>query len=221
MKPLIRKILVVLVAILVVALSMWLTGTDSVWAVRAKDTLCVLDLEGGRSKVAMSFTTSQTLERFFVNARPEKRGERLFLTITKEKSLLCSSAITKPKRFGFSPGEIPPGTYKAVLKQETGSQGGRVIISARELGLTGWQILSRTLAVLLVVSGVWAGVSRKSKNRRQHVTSFFIFHSLLLTFVLIFIYLLFHEGGHALGASIFGECDWARSDFWGIHGIPQ
>lgn len=222
MKPLIRKILVVSMAILVGAFSLWMTLPSSVWLVGAKEALCVLDLQVGSPDVTTSFTTSETLERFFVVARPEARGERLSLTITGEKSFLCSfSAITKPMRFSFSPGEIPPGTYKAVLKQEIGSQGGRVIISVREVGLTGWQIWSRALVVLLVISGIWAGVLRKSKNRRQHVMSFFMFHSLLLAFVLIFLYLLFHEGGHALGASLFGRYDWTRSDFWGIHGSPH
>jgi hypothetical protein len=222
MKPLTRKILVVSMAILVGALSLWMTLPSTVWAVGAKEALCVLDLQRGSPNVAASFTTSETLEQFFVAARPEARGERLSLTVTGEKSFLCSfSAITYPMRFSFSPGEIPPGTYKAVLKQETGSQGGRAVVAAKQVGLTGWQIYSRSLVVLLAISGGWAALARRSKNRRQRTMSLFIFHSLLLVFLLIFLYLLFHEGGHALGASIFGRYDWSRSDFWGIHGSPH
>ena len=210
------------IAILVGAISFWMTLPSTVWAVGAKESLCVLDLQAGSSDVAAIFTTSEMLEKFFVVARPEKRGERLSLTITGEKSFLCSfSAITKPMRFSFSPGEIPPGTYKAVLKQETGSQGGRAVIAERQVGLTGWQIWSRVFVGLLVISGVWAAVTRKSRNRRGRATSVFLFHRLLLVFILIFLYLLFHEGGHALAAGLFGRFDWTRSDFWGIHGTPR
>ena len=222
MKPLIGKILVVSMAILVGGLSLWMTLPSTVWAVGAKEALCVLDLQQGSPNVAASFTTSETLERFFVAARPEARGERLSLTITGEKSFLCSfSAITNPMRFSFSPGEIPPGTYKAVLKQETGGQGGRAVVAAKQVGVTGWQIYSRSLAVLLAISGGWAALARRSKNRRQRTMSLFIFHSLLLVFVLIFLYLLFHEGGHALAASLFGRYDCTQSDFWAIHGNPH
>ena len=87
--------------------------------------------------------------------------------------------------------------------------------------MTGWQIWSRAFVGLLAVSGVWAGMARKSRNRRRRATSLFMFHHLLLVFVLIFLYLLFHEGGHALAAGLFGGCDWTRSDFWGIHGTPR
>lgn len=124
-------------------------------------------------------------------------------------------------RFSFSSGGIPPGTYRAKLKQESGSQGGRVVIAEKQIGLTGWQVLSRAYIGLLVISGVWTGVACKSKNRRMRAKSFFRFNSLLLVFVLIFIYLLFHEGGHALGSSLFGRYDLTRSDFWGIHGSPH
>jgi hypothetical protein len=221
MKPLTRKIFGVSTAILAGAFSLWMVLPSSVWPVGAKETLCVLDLQRGTPNVAASFTTSETLEQFFVVARPEARGERLSLTITGEKGFFCSfSTITNPMRFSFGPGEIPPGTYTAVLQQETDSQGGQAVIAVREVGLTGWQIWSRAFAGLLVMSGAWAAVARKSKNRRRAM-SFFIFHSLLLAFVLIFLYLLFHEGGHALGASLFGRFDWVRSDFWGIHGGPH
>ncbi len=107
MKPLINKILGVSTAILVGALSLWMVRTSSVWsvwAIGAKEALCVLDLQGGRPKVSAPFTTSETLERFFVVARPEAKAERLSLTITREERVLCSAVITKAMRFSFSPG---------------------------------------------------------------------------------------------------------------------
>jgi len=222
MKPLITKTFLVSMAMLAGAFSLWMVRPSLVWAVGSKESLCVLDLQAGDPNVAVSFTTSETLEQFFVVARPEAGRERLSLTITGQKGLLCSfSAITSPMRFSFSPGEIPPGTYKAALKQESGSEGGRAVIATRQVGLTGWQIWSRAFLGLLAISGVWAGLARKSRNRRRRATSLFMFHTLLLVFVLIFLYLLFHEGGHALGATFFGRYDWTRSDFWGIRGTPH
>jgi hypothetical protein len=221
MKPLIGKILGVSMAILGGALTLWMVRTSSVWAVGEEDALCVLELQGGSSNVAEPITTSETLEQFFVMARLKVRGERLSLKITGEEGFFCSVVITKSMRFSFRPDKIPPATYKAVLQQETGSQGGRVVIAERQVGLTGWQIWSRAFVGLLVFSGVLAGVARKSRNRRWRATSSFMFRTLLLAFILLFIYLLFHEGGHALGAGLFGRYDWTRSDFWGIHGTPH
>jgi hypothetical protein len=76
------------------------------WAVGAKEALCVLDIRGGRPNVTSPFTTSETLEQFFVVALPEAGGERLSLTITGEESFFCSAMITKPMRFSFAPGEF-------------------------------------------------------------------------------------------------------------------
>lgn len=218
----ITKVFSVMVAILAGIISMWLVASGIVWPVGKEDILCRLELQRGTPDIAASFTTSERLEHFFVVARPEKRGERLSLTITGGNDFLCKfTAIMKPMRFSFSPGEIPPGTYEAVLKQEDGRLGGRIIISKKEIGLTGWQIWSRAYVGILFISGAWAGLAHKSKDKRRRILSSFIFNSLLLGFVLILVYLIFHEGGHALAASIFGQCDWARSDFFGIHGTPR
>jgi hypothetical protein len=222
MKHLTAKVFSVMIALLVGIFSIWLLMSGIVWPVGKNDILCRLDLQRGDPNTFVFFKTPEKLERFCVAAKPEKRGERLSLTITGENNFLCSfSAITKPMRFSFSPGEIPPGTYKVVIKQEEGSHGGRVIIAKREIGLTGWQIWSRAYVGILVISGVWAGLARKSKDKRRRILSSFIFNGLLLGFILILVYLIFHEGGHTLAASIFGQCDWARSDFFGIHGTPR
>jgi hypothetical protein len=222
MKPLISKIFIVLMAVLTGAFFIWLVQPSSVWPVGVKDALCTLELQEGSLNVTVSFKTSDTLERFFVFARPGKKGERLSITITGDNNFLCSlSSITESMRFSFSRGEIPPGTYTAVLKQETGSHGGQVIITDRQVGLRGWQILSRTFIVLLAIFGVWAALMHKSRHQRQRVKSVFIFHSLLMACTSMFLYLLFHEGGHALTSSLFGVFDWNRSDFFGIHGTPH
>ena len=218
-----RFLFIISIAILAGVFFIWLVQPSSIWPVGAKDTLCTLALQAGSPNVTVSFKTSDTLEQFFVFARPAKKGERLSLAITGDNDFLCSlSSITESMRFSFShKGKYPPGTYTAVLKQETGSHGGQVIISDRQIGLRGWQILSRAFIVLLAISGIWAVLARKYGSQRQRVKSVFIFHSLLLACTLMFLYLLFHEGGHALAANLFGVFDWNRSDFFGIHGTPH
>jgi hypothetical protein len=74
---------------------------------------------------------------------------------------------------------------------------------------------------LLVLSGIWAFMARRSGNLRHRAASAATFQHLLLGFAIGFSYLLFHEGGHALGEIAFGRFDLARSDFWGIHGHPH
>ncbi len=221
MKPLTRKILVLSTSILGALFAFWMVQPTSVWTVGTKDALCILDLHPGDPNVTVPFTTFKTLEQFFVVMRPKSRGELLSLIITGEDDFLCSVTLSKSTRFSFTPDKIPPGTYKAVLKQQAGNQGGRVVISDRHIGVTGWQILSRALVAFLVISGLWAAAARKSNNRRRHATSLLMFQSLLLACTLIFLYLLFHEGGHALGSSLFGRYNFNRSDFWGIHSSPH
>jgi hypothetical protein len=95
------------------------------------------------------------------------------------------------------------------------------LATERPVYITGWQIWSRTYLGLLVLSGLWAALARKSANAKRRAASLYLFQILLLGFALIFLYLLFHEGGHALGEIAFGCYDFARSDFWGIHGTPH
>lgn len=117
---------------------------------------------------------------------------------------------------------IPPGTYTITLRQPMEGKGGRAIVSAEPPRyLTGWQIWSRTYVGVLVGSGICAAFWRSGGPSRVRAPSVTAFHSLLLGLVLILIYLLFHEGGHALAQIWFGSFDLARSDFWGIHGHPH
>lgn len=222
MKPLIRKIFFVFIAILGGAFSFWMVQKGTIWPIKTKNALCVLELKQGVPKISVPFTTTEKLNRFFIAARPRAGGERLSLAITGDKNFLCSfSDINKPMSFSFSPGEIPQGTYTATLNQETGSHGGRAIIGKAEVGITGWQILSRVLVCLFIIIGLLLIIVRKSSHPRLYAAVFFHFNILLLPLVMIFLYLLFHEGGHALGAALFTKVDWAHSDFWGIHGGPH
>jgi hypothetical protein len=223
MKTFAKTFLVITVAILGGGLAFWAVFVNKAREIDklAKDALCVLELQGGKPECSASFTTSRTIDRFYVGARPGAKGERLWLSFSGDKASF-SGPVTRPTRFTCGR-EIPRGTYKVALRQEAGSSGGLVVIAGDEppVHVTGWQILSRTFLALLVLSGIWALIARKSKNPRRRAGSVCLFQMLLLALVVVFFYLLFHEGGHALGAMLFGRFDWARSDFWGIHGHPH
>ena len=221
MKRKIRKIFSILIPIMVGAICLWMTKASSTWAVDKKDALCVLELPEGNSKVEKNFTISNSLERFFVVINVNGRNEKLSITITGKNDFLCKATLSQSPRFSFSPKEIPPGTYTATLSQETGTRGGWAVIADKQLGLSGWQILSRVFLVLFIFSGLSTLLFLKSQNKQIKTASLTIFHSLLLALTAMFIYLLLHEGGHAIASGIFGVFDWNRSDFFGIHGRPH
>jgi len=189
----------------------------------AENALCVLELEEGNPSASVSFTTAQTVDHFEVGVWPKANPERLSLVFDGGDSFHYTGVITKPGRFGVG-SKIPPGTYTVALSQETGSHGGIVAIAEEapvSTGMNGWQILSRSYLGLLAICGVWALSKRRSSNQWQRAISIFVLQSAFLVFVVIFLYLLFHEGGHSLGEIAFGRFDIARTDFWGIHGVPH
>jgi len=213
-----RNCLVAVTAILGGALALWAVRTPE--RLDEKGALCVLKLQPGASDTSASFTTSQPVRHFRVGLRPGARRERLSISINGSKGLICR-VNTDATRFSCGL-DIPAGTYTATLKQEVGSHGGMVVISDKErLGITGWQILSRSWLGLLMASGLWALFGRRSGNLRRRIVSVSLFQHLLLGFVLMFLYLLFHEGGHSLTELCFGRYDFAASDFWGIRGTPH
>ena len=225
MKAHAKSVLIISIVILCGAFAFWAIDTDEVVEIDnlARHALCVLELQGGRPDATTSFTTSRPLDRFYVGVKPGARSGRLRLSISGSGAPFSYNGIvTKPTRFSCGR-DIPPGTYMVALRQEDGDNGGLVVIADEEppIHFTGWQILSRTFLGLLVLSGVWAFTARKSQNPRRRRVSAYTFQMFLLSFLAVFLYLLLHEGGHALGEICFGCYDFARSDFWGIHGHPH
>lgn len=222
MKTRLQIALAALGAVAFGALSFWAHYGDREREFRLLEgkALCVLDLPAGTPEVRAAFTTSQTLDQFHVGVRPRGKREFISLAISGSEGTVCS-VTTDGTRFGCGRA-IPPGTYEITLRQETGSDGVWVVVaSERPEFVTGWQIWSRAYLGLLALSAIWALTARKSENLRNRATSVYVFQMLLLGFVVVFLYLLFHEGGHALGEIAFGRYDFARSDFWGIHGTPH
>lgn len=209
-----------------------LGGAVSFWAVHGdearefnyleKNALCVLDLGAGTPSASASFTTARTIEQFQVGVRARGKREGVSLSISGREGLICRVTMdNRNVRFGCGH-NIPPGTYDVTLRQESGDHGALVVIAGeRPVFVTGWQVLSRAYLGLLVLSGLWAAVARQSRNAKHRAMSSYVFQFLLLGFLLMFLYLLFHEGGHALVEMWFGRYDFGRSDFWGIHGTPH
>jgi len=217
-------------SILLVVSSGLVVGGLSFWMVRPNETrefahlkakaLCVLDLGPESSIAHASFTTSKSIDELHVGVLPRRRGERFSLEVCGSERLACS-ATTDATRYSWKH-ELRPGTYQITLSQQAGNHGALVVIAAEKpIYLTGWQIWSRTFLGILALSAVWAAAARNSQNPRTRIFSLYLFQMLLLGFVMIFLYLLCHEGGHTIGELAFGRYDFARSDFWGIHGTPH
>jgi hypothetical protein len=219
-----RRVLVGAVAIGCGVLSFWAVHQSEARKIErlAAQALCELELVPGAAKVTVPFTLRQAVDRLELGLRMGAEDERLFFAVLDGDRPIMQATFSKTSRFGGGR-DIAAGTYTAVLRQETGSHGGYAVISDQAVtgGITGWQILSRVFVALTILSGVWAYLARKSANRWQRATSRQIFHTLLIPLVAMFMFLLFHEGGHALGQLAFGRFDLARSDFWGIHGSPH
>ena len=190
----------------------------------SEDAFCVVQLEEGDADISSSFTISETVEHFEVGVLPYSNRESLWLFLDGGREFSYRGTSTEPHRFGVGR-NVPPGTYTVTLRQASGTHGGIVVITDRTKGLsagiTGWQIISRAYLCGLAICAIWAFVTRKSSNPRQRMISALAFQYAFLGFLVMFFFLLFHEGGHALGEIYFGRYDSARSDFWGIHGHPH
>ena len=207
------------------SLSLWLSQGNEAREFDAlkENALCVLHLPEGTLSASATFTTRQRIEMFHVGIQTQAGGDALSISISGDQGLICSKSVVKAGSFPMG-GMIPiqPGTYTATLRREVKGKGGAAIIARQQpVHVTGWQILSRTYIGLLVFSAFCALFWRNAGSSKARVSSVAAFHSLLLGLVLIFVYLLFHEGGHSLAEITFGRFDLASSDFWGIHGDPH
>jgi hypothetical protein len=213
----------IFVGVLGGALSLWLfRGDDAREFGRLREgAICVLDLPAGSPSASATFTTTRPVAMFYVGVKTARGREPLSILISGDHGVVASASGMAARMFGLGRG-IPPGTYTVIVRQEAEGRGGLVVISGeRPVYLTGWQIWSRIYVGLFALSAMAMLLSRGAAGTRVRAISFTAFHCLLLGLVLIFTYLLFHEGGHSLQELALGRFDLARSDFWGIHGHPH
>jgi hypothetical protein len=226
MKTVVNKVRVsvaILIGVLAVALSWWLfQGNDErKFEALKKNALCVVELPEHTTSRSATFTTSERLEMFHVGVRAKSSDEAVAISISGEEGILASASRIKSHTFGLGRA-IRPGKYTVTVGQDSNGKGATVVIAGQQPEyLTGWQVVSRTYVCLLAVSAVLVVIWRNAKNSKKYAASIASFHALLLGLVTVFLYLLFHEGGHALAQLAFGHFDLARSDFWGIHGHPH
>jgi hypothetical protein len=213
----------ILLGVLGGASSWWLLqGNDArKFEALKKNALCVVELPEQTTSGSATFTTRQQLETFHVGVRTNSSDEAVAISISGESGILASASRIQSHVFGLGR-DIQPGTYTVTLGQESNGKGATLVIAGQQPAfLTGWQVLSRTYVGFLAVSAVLVMLFRKATSAKKYAASAAAFHALLLGLIVVFLYLLFHEGGHALAQLAFGHFDLARSDFWGIHGHPH
>jgi hypothetical protein len=183
--------------------------------------LCVMELPEKTTETSAEIRTTQPIEKFHIAIRTNARDKTLSIVIDSDRATIASASGLGSGSFGLGRA-IPPGIYTVTLHQEEHGKGATVVIASEEPDyLTGWQIWSRSYVGLLALTGIVMVLWRNETGSSIRPVSSAAFNSLLLGLVLIFTYLLFHEGGHALAQIAFGRFDLGRSDFWGLHGHPQ
>jgi len=130
-----------------------------------------------------------------------------------------------PGHASFSCGRnLPAGTY-TLRVHETGATGEYSIEIGSRAGVTWWQrLLVACVGVLAFTGGlslVYLLRTRAGRSSRALAAAPYAFLAVVIAVSSIFLYLLFHEGGHALAAICFGDFDWSRSDFFGFGGSPH
>lgn len=213
-------------AILAGYLGMRATTSNVRVGVHEADALFTAELAPGEKEKTFEFVLDEPVKSLHVMAPPWSNPAALRVELHKDDRLLCDVGISPElleHNYGhFQVGrDLKPGRCLLVLSQEGGGAGGKILISSRHLGMTGWQIYSRAVLGIVALSSVWMIFARNARTVRQRLASRVVFHHLLLAILLVVLYLFLHEGGHALAASLFGDYDLASSDFFGIRGRPH
>ncbi|HNX34042.1 MAG TPA: hypothetical protein PKM57_05405 [Kiritimatiellia bacterium] len=171
------------------------------------------------------FEIRDALPRLCVQTRFEKKAGRLHLDcVDKNGAPLFSNFLITPGVKSFSCGSNVQGTYTLRVRED-GVSGWYRIEAASRAGVTRWQ---KSMAFLLSLLALSAGVEAWQVRRRRrglaapaYVSARIARLFLGLGLFILFVYLLLHEGGHALASMAFGSFDLQRSDFFGLSGSPH
>ena len=172
------------------------------------------------------FELKTPIPKFQVQTYVDQKEADLLMDLTDGQGFDFLRGLPIKKGYTrFSCGRnILPGTY-TVRVHEANVKGKYIIEIGSKGGVTRWQKFLVLICVLLIVSSVLYFWQQTRKNKGQagrgFVASRVFFLSVSLAVFAIFLYLLLHEGGHALASTCFGNYDLSRSDFFGLRGSPH
>lgn len=228
-----RIVLMVSVAAAVGIGTGWLssTGPGFFLSPESEGVLTALETAQASGEYTRDFNTVRSFDRLYVHVRLQG-GQRAYTLRLKGADTLLQFGerkkappwipVSSHNAFSFTLGkDTQPGTFRLSVEQGEGNGTILVILSDRPIGMTGWQLLSRaylTLFVLLLAACLssvkWGTASQRLAAQTALQTT-----SVALAFIVL--YLLLHEGGHALPAIAFGNFSLRGSDFLGIGGTPH
>jgi hypothetical protein len=173
-----------------------------------------------------SFEVTGQVPRFYVQTygKGSRSGVTFNLNGEKDQWLLRDFPIEKGYSRFQCGRELPPGIY-TVHFRERGFHGMYTLDIGARHGFSWWQKLLFLLIVVLLARGAVYAQQKlcqaAGKRAPMLARARWAFWMSLLPFFVLFLYLLFHEGGHALTSIYFGNFDLSRSDFFGLRGLPH
>lgn len=173
-----------------------------------------------------SFEVARPIPRFYIQTygKGSLSGVKYDLRGENDQCLLGDASIRRGHSRLQCGRDIRPGVY-TVHVQEDGFRGSYTLEIGTRFGFSWWQKL---LFLMICVPSASGAVYAQQKLRQaagKHAPMLararYAFWMSLLPLFAVFLYLLFHEGGHALASICFGNFDLGRSDFFGLGGTPH
>jgi hypothetical protein len=172
-----------------------------------------------------NFEVKRPISRFWVQTNLKGHAGDLRIDIEEESGLQYLHGFPIERGLvRFSCGKDVHGVYTVRVREVTVT-GKYTIEIGGKAAVTRWQKLLMLLVSLFAVSGVLSFWQHRRSRTGRPVPVLagarFAFLSIGLFLFVLFFYLLFHEGGHALASISFGSFDCSMSDFFGLHGFPH
>ncbi len=168
----------------------------------------------------VSFNTANPLDTFHVYVLVKGSNRHYTIKLTGPRGTLLEMGQNQSMACTVGR-DLPPGSYRVALTSDEGKGEIVAVVADRPVGLTGWQWLSRAGVALLILSAIalrWA--TRRGSDRQRRVAARVLRHLATVAFLIV-LYLLLHEGAHAIASAAFGRFSLERSDFWGLGGSPH
>jgi len=160
--------------------------------------------------------------QFYLRAKGQFPDDAVSFSLYGDGDALMVQWTMKNMAFAFSVGNgFAPGNYKILVEENHALGSYSIVLYPKPLFLRHqkFMILITIYLLIGVISFIYLHIKQPNSTsfRRVKFTLFFI----VLAFFSPFVYLIFHEGGHALGAMMFGLFDFSHSDIFGFKSIPH